>query len=404
MVDVVEVILAICHNCKRTKSVCKACKRCASCEHTCWWCLRCDERHSRPKCFCGACSKWCTCRKMRGRRQGVTWGRAIDCAINHLKRPVGVEFEVAELNGFNKWYHPKVEGNWGRDGTVDPSGMEFRTDPMTGDKFVAMMYHIAQGMKDYECTVNSTCGFHVHVDGTDMGIMAMRNLLTLWAALEEEIFAKLCAPARLGNKYCRTMKREIKELFNMWGSTTENPSAMRKRFFDWLYTTGVVDGKSIKERRGIKDGRLRYYSLNLNSWAYRGTVEFRLKEGLVDGWEAVGWSLFCGWLVEMAVNLPYETIKNIEDLKSLLEVRAPGLEGLERVYYLPRVNPVTKEASEVRGWLAEKLRDTRQKCGEENEGVKKTNCAVLPDQDQETRGCSTIRAVPDETETEEVPF
>jgi len=60
----------------------------------------------------------------------------------------------------------------------------------------------------------------------------------------------------------------------------------------------VLKAERLSMRKGERYDWCRYVGLNLHSWMYRGTVEWRMKEASVELEELVTWPVWCGWFVE----------------------------------------------------------------------------------------------------------
>lgn len=71
--------------------------------------------------------------------------------------------------------------------------------------------------------------------------------------------------------------------------------------------------KAYKRTNGGAGG-CRYASMNVHSHFFRGTIEFRLKEGTLDPAEIIFWPLFCGWFVEAATRLRDDEVMAISSL------------------------------------------------------------------------------------------
>jgi hypothetical protein len=55
-----------------------------------------------------------------------------------------------------------------------------------------------------------------------------------------------------------------------------------------------------KLKKNTSSQAIRYRGLNLHSWFYQGTLEFRHHEGSTDWEEIVNWAMFCGFIVDLA--------------------------------------------------------------------------------------------------------
>lgn len=123
--------------------------------------------------------------------------------------------------------------------------------------------------------VNQSCGIHVHVDGANHNEKTLKNLVFTFRAKEDLIFKAVGTQQRRLAKWCKPIDdsivdniKEIKKLDN---------DSMRKAWYDtysdsWRSTTEHYHGS-------------RYHALNLHSFWYRGTVEFRLFESTLHAGE-----------------------------------------------------------------------------------------------------------------------
>lgn len=106
-----------------------------------------------------------------------------------------------------------------------------------------------------------------------------------------------------------------------------------KKFTQWVNYRKKVDAieraKSTFERiKAYKrtqnahgdSGGCRYAAMNVHSHFFRGTIEFRLKEGTIEAEEVIFWPLFCGWFVEAAKRLSDSEVMGLEGLRGWVEV------------------------------------------------------------------------------------
>lgn len=70
------------------------------------------------------------------------------------------------------------------------------------------------------------------------------------------------------------------------------------------YQQTIYKFENIKANKRTNGGGsgCRYGAMNMHSHFYRGTVEFRLKEGTLEASEMIFWPLFCGWFVESCLH------------------------------------------------------------------------------------------------------
>lgn len=328
-----------CLNCGKTSQgkgwarldVCKNCRYCRDCGCHCRDCKTCGKRHGYiHDCqTCRQCKTICSCRQRPGWYNGIPLikERALPASarvINSLQRPLAVEVELAEWNGIERWSGDYFAYQRVHDGSVRPSGNEMVSEPMAGDEVVLGLTELGCQLAHKGATINNTCGFHVHVDATDFSYSDLRRLLVLYHHFENDIYEYLISPERSGNRFCKkfdtvltkgivqackaTSTTALKEvLYNLILGGTP------KTFFPEREGVGPFEYKNLahqikQSKYGAQDERdrrrvARYSGFNVFSWFHRGSVEFRMKEGLLDPVEMLAWTLLCGWIVDSAYRL-----------------------------------------------------------------------------------------------------
>jgi hypothetical protein len=169
----------------------------------------------------------------------------------------------------------------------------------------------------YPLNINMSCGFHVHVDAREMSGYGLEKLLRLWRVVEPW-FYNLCDPRR---KYCRYAVPwpehftetidAILALRDAGGTISELKKALLGKLYDCRMSGDKDVYAGLSRAIASKKVEARYYGLNLPSWYYQGTFEFRFHEGCVDGEEVRRWTLLCSWLVELADKLTLAEVKAI---------------------------------------------------------------------------------------------
>lgn len=235
---------------------------------------------------------------------------------------MGLEFEFAEWNGMNEdpdWTHLSFHTT--HDGSVQPSGLEMVTAPMFGDQFISAMTELAVKCDHYKVTVNKTCGTHVHVAALDYDYFDVRRLMSVYAAIESDIFA-LLPPSRQDNRFCRKLARNLREQVQSWWDIPLDATHDLKVAVLKFITTFNAE-REYREVSTVKQGKygqsdIRYVALNLHSWVYRGTFEYRHWPGTTDFTDMVCWPLLCGWMVETIHKLSDGVAQKIGSLNDML--------------------------------------------------------------------------------------
>ena len=245
-------------------------------------------------------------------------------------RSFGIEIEFFGLDflvypGSGKSIRPCNIQSRGRDGEVfrklaerfklrcgeDESTWHFETDEslkgrggaelispiLSGMEGLVEAYRAFQMLWQIEgVDINETCGFHVHhgVDREQFGCRELQRLVTLIHPLED-YFYLLIPGNRQDANTCRPIELDLEQFLKE--CTACNPASCPVKAA-WYSAENRFDVEAAKFPRYDKT---RYHGLNLHSYWYRGTIEFRYHSAVmreVD--EAMQWIIFTQMLVEMA--------------------------------------------------------------------------------------------------------
>jgi hypothetical protein len=170
---------------------------------------------------------------------------------------------LADVEGRPQW---KIVN----DGSVHVEGftsVEVVTPKLFGAKGIAAVHRFTDLWRDQGCSVNRSCGTHVHFDAYDWTIDDMARLALVWAKIEVPVLWYLVSPSRRNGEFCRRVDEGY-----------------------------VVDLAG----RG-PEGMDRYHSLNLAAYHAHKTIEIRLHQGTTESKKIVPWAVFMAKLLN-AVN------------------------------------------------------------------------------------------------------
>jgi len=249
------------------------------------------------------------------------------------------------------------------DGSLPGSGVEIVTSPTAGDILIEDLESLGKLLPKVDAEVNDTCGLHVHVDARDFTQSDLRRVIVLYSAVERACF-ELVSRTRMGNLYCQSCGRQY--LAMLENDKSKGHKDFRKHLHELLYSEqdatepsghGPFDGRDVPKFKKEKYHYTRYYALNLHSYFFRKTIEFRLHEAHLNPKVFINWSLFCGWIIEKAATLSERQVF------ALMSKHAKGNgESL-----LADIMP--KDAAD---WILERLH-TRRAAREDGGSVESTN-------------------------------
>jgi hypothetical protein len=214
---------------------------------------------------------------------------------------------------------------------------ELVTQPATaGAVWSDMIGDICDQLKAHEARVNSSCGLHIHVDARDLTAFDIKNLVKVYAHIEDVMFSAI-APARRNRHYCKPCGQEYLDRFGalagkalktvlprrQYGLLTkeeltdnvrrsyEGSPVLKQRLRESLKSAN----DSLRDRQEHKYNDTRYRALNLHSYWHRGTIEFRHHHGTVDAEKIRNWGMVCMSVVDsVATHQTDSDIQRILDM------------------------------------------------------------------------------------------
>lgn len=305
-----------CPGCDRTAaSLCGHCDECAAC-CSCVVCSSCgelsqdedgDDATPCSRCGSGPCCCNCTARVLtRHARDPEARFHDSETFTRHAsKRHIGCEIEVASIRTFDAvntfldgWYGVGVVS----DGSLPSTGFELCTPPTNGDLFVDKILGLTKRLNEGSGVVTDVCGLHVHIDARDLGASHIEALIRIWLYLEPAII-RLFPSRRSRGNYAMPLAQwdRIKEIAGSGDVTiAEAKAAAAKKAALSRRVYGQHDERYGERAWTERYSGVRYYALNVHSWFYRGTVEFRGMEGTLDGPDICRWARLCAELVQTA--------------------------------------------------------------------------------------------------------
>lgn len=140
--------------------------------------------------------------------------------------------------------------------------------------------------------VNPSCGLHIHIDGSKHDAKSLKNLVFTFRAKEDLIFkAVKTQTSRLGH-WCKPIDDQL----------VDNIKKIKKFDNDSLRGTWYGTYARRGESEAAHYNSSRYRSLNLHSFWYRGSVEFRLFEATLHAGEVRAYITLCLAMSAAAIN------------------------------------------------------------------------------------------------------
>ena len=199
-----------------------------------------------------------------------------------------------------KWYNDVMESTC-TFGDICPYsnpdelyGVELVLPPAPYDEQVERLETIYKILEQYGWEVDHYCGTHIHVEARDGNMLRIGRLVGVMSVIEPELIRRLPVDRRYSN-YARQMAPDVVAI----GILPTEVLYGQKKSFDLLKSALYRDIMYAPTQK--YDGS-RYHGLNLHSFFYRGTVEFRYFPGYTSVEEVIGVLHLCTSIVRAMLN------------------------------------------------------------------------------------------------------
>lgn len=144
---------------------------------------------------------------------------------------------------------------------------------------------------------HKSCGIHVHIDGANFRSEEIFFLVKNYIAIEDALykFLGIAAPSRL-DRFTKKLPESFKRKFRneTYSADRFNIAKLKEIWYDTL-------GSSVRGSSSHYDSS-RYHGLNLHSYFYRGTIEFRLFNASLNCSKIQAYVLLCLFIAANALN------------------------------------------------------------------------------------------------------
>jgi hypothetical protein len=177
-------------------------------------------------------------------------------------------------------------------------GAELVSPILSGIEGLVEVYHAMQLLNEIDgVNIDGSCGFHVH-HGVDRDFYGCENLKELVRLVHpmENLFYLLIPGERQSRSTCRPMEIDVKAFLRDCDPVC-GPSNCRLQKL-WYSPENRYNPEDARYPRYDKT---RYHGLNLHSYWFRSTIEFRYHSAVLHHIDdAMQWIIFSQFLVEMS--------------------------------------------------------------------------------------------------------
>ena len=183
-----------------------------------------------------------------------------------------------------------------RNGRIESAGSDYSCEivsPILQYEDIEDLQNIVRELVKAGAMANTSCGIHVHVDGSNHTPESLTRLLNFATGRQDLFYEALQIGAR-ENRWCHKISPELLKAMKAGGK--ESKEAAERIWYSSANDgyTGTIDHQHYNPTR--------YHGINLHAFFTKGTVEFRLFNGTTHAGKIKAYIQFClamsGWAIE----------------------------------------------------------------------------------------------------------
>ena len=293
------------------------CEVCGGCQ-TCCTCSRCQHCHRTGELcdfcerglHCGCCRRSATIHFVKRPLELNKWACRTQAEQGSMlsRRLIGAEIEVCGTKpgslvnlAIQKWSGTVVS-----DGSLPPGGYEINTHPSGGLYYAQQIEEIYRALNASGLWQDSHAGCHIHTDARDFDYTDLYKLLCVYAVLEPGLY-KLIPQNRRSSRYCIPCGPRYYQNIHIVLSNLPKSERNPLKAAILLTVYGRRDTREFKKDKGHDT---RYRSLNVHSYTFRGTIEYRMPEGTVYPENVINYGMLYAHLMDRVKKLTVQEAKD----------------------------------------------------------------------------------------------
>ena len=183
-----------------------------------------------------------------------------------------------------------------RNGRIQSAGPDYSCEivsPILQYEDIEDLQNIVRELVKEGAMANTSCGIHVHVDGSNHTPESLTRLLNFATGRQDLFYEALQIGAR-ENRWCHKISPELLKAMKAGGK--ESKEAAERIWYSSANDgyTGTIDHQHYNPTR--------YHGINLHAFFTKGTFEFRLFNGTTHAGKIKAYIQFClamsGWAIE----------------------------------------------------------------------------------------------------------
>lgn len=236
---------------------------------------------------------------------GISRGRAAEVIAKHFN-------SSASLPGRSPYFTRTIRDTQNRewkvmrDSSIRPqpsSNDELRVEvvsPILVYQDIETIQEILRKLRKAGAVVNETCGIHIHIDGANHNAKSLKNVVNFMTSRQDLIYDALQVK-NYRTTYCKKLRPQL--LAEIKAKKNLSRADMEAIWYG-------------EDRSGRYEhyNQTRYQCLNLHSYFYRGTLEFRLFNSTTHAGELKAYIQFClavsAWAIQSTDRILFKKISH----------------------------------------------------------------------------------------------
>lgn len=196
-----------------------------------------------------------------------------------------------------------------RDSSIrpQPAGDEFKVElvsPILVYEDIEVIQELLRKLRKAGAKANSSCGIHIHIDGANHNAKSLKNIVNFFCSRQDLIYEALQVKENRVS-YCKKVSPELLKKIKATKNITQND-------VETLWYSRANHGHA--GGSGGRYNQTRYQGLNLHSFFYRGTVEFRMFNSTTHAGELKAYIQFClavsAWAIKSTDKILFKNISH----------------------------------------------------------------------------------------------
>jgi len=196
-----------------------------------------------------------------------------------------------------------------RDSSIrpQPAGDEFKVElvsPILVYEDIEVIQELLRKLREAGAKSNSSCGIHIHIDGANHNAKSLKNIVNFFCSRQDLIYEALQVKENRVS-YCKKVSHELLKKIKATKNITQND-------VETLWYSRANHGHA--GGSGGRYNQTRYQGLNLHSFFYRGTVEFRMFNSTTHAGELKAYIQFClavsAWAIKSTDRILFKNISH----------------------------------------------------------------------------------------------